>query len=140
MQLLGVAAEDCVNWSKPSLSFDDSTKIKQTLKSHYNDSDWLDVTTPLQNKLRESKRDALVTYLFANPGTNTWKDANDLYSYFLIDVEMSACQPTSRIVQATNSVQQFVQRCFMSMEADIIVNADDPDQNNLTANGASGNG
>lgn len=129
MQLLGVAAEDCINWSKPSLSFDDSTKIKQTLKSHYNDSDWLDVTTPLQNKLRESKRDALVTYLLANPGTNTWQDSNDLYSYLLIDVEMSACQPTSRIVQATNSVQQFVQRCFMSMEADIIVNADDPDQN-----------
>ncbi len=128
MQLLGVAAEDCVNWSKPSLSFDDSTKIKQTLKSHYNDSDWLDVTTPLQNKLRENKRDALVTYLLANPGANPWKDSNDLYSYFLIDVEMSACQPTSRIVQSTNSVQQFVQRCFMSMEENIIVNADDPDQ------------
>ena len=128
MQLLGVAAQDCIEWSKPTLSFDDSTKIKQTLKSRYSDSDWLDVTKPLQNKLRESKRDALVTYLLANPGTNTWKDSDDLYSYFLIDVEMSACQPTSRIVQATNSVQQFVQRCFMSMEEDIIVNADDPDQ------------
>ncbi len=128
MALLGVKAEDCINWSKASLSFDDSTKIKQTLKSRYSDSDWLDVTTPLQNKLRESKRDALVTYLLANPGTNPWKDSNDLYSYFLIDVEMSACQPTSRIVQATNSVQQFVQRCFMSMEAGIIVNADDPDE------------
>src|SRR5664279_5089061 len=112
MALLGVKAEDCVNWSQPSLSFDDATKIKQTLKSKYTDSDWLEVTQPLQNKLRESKRDALVTYILANPGTNTWKDVNDLYSYFLIDVEMSACQPTSRIVQATNSVQQFVQRCF----------------------------
>ncbi|MEO6358536.1 MAG: neuraminidase-like domain-containing protein, partial [Ferruginibacter sp.] len=123
-----VTAEDCINWSKPSLSFDDATRIKQTLKLNYADTDWLDVTQPLQNKLREAKRDALVTWLLANPGTNTWKDANDLYSYFLIDVEMSACQPTSRIVQATNAVQQFVQRCFMSMETDITVNADDPDQ------------
>jgi hypothetical protein len=131
MDLLDVTAEDCVKWSKPSLSFDDSTKIKQTLKSKYSDSDWLDVTKPLQNKLRESKRDALVTYLLDNPGTNTWKDANDLYSYFLIDVEMSACQPTSRIVQATNAVQQFVQRCFMSLEKDITVNADDPDENSF---------
>ncbi|MDN3657127.1 neuraminidase-like domain-containing protein [Ferruginibacter paludis] len=128
MALLGVKAEDCINWSKPFLSFDDATKIKQTLKSNYADSDWLDVTQPLQNKLREAKRDALVTWLLANPGTNTWKNASDLYSYFLIDVEMSACQPTSRIVQATNAVQQFVQRCFMSMETDITVNADDPDQ------------
>ena len=131
MALLGVKAEDCVNWSQPSLSFDDATKIKQTLKSNYTDSDWLDVTQPLQNKLRETKRDALVTWLLANPGTNTWVDANDLYSYFLIDVEMSACQPTSRIVQATNAVQQFVQRCFMSMENDITVNADDPDENSF---------
>ncbi len=128
MALLGVTAEDCISWSKPSLSFDDATRIKQTLKLNYADTDWLDVTQPLQNKLREAKRDALVTWLLANPGTNTWKDANDLYSYFLIDVEMSACQPTSRIVQATNAVQQFVQRCFMSMETDITVNADDPDQ------------
>ena len=131
MALLGVKAEDCINWSKPSLTFDDATKIKQTLKSNYADTDWLEVTQPLQNKLRESKRDALVTWLLANPGTNTWVDANDLYSYFLIDVEMSACQPTSRIVQATNAVQQFVQRCFMSMENDITVNADDPDQSSF---------
>lgn len=131
MLLLGIKAADCVNWSKPSLSFDDATKIKQTLKSAYSDADWLDVTQPLQNKLREAKRDALVTWLLANPGTNNWKDANDLYSYFLIDVEMSACQPTSRIVQATNAVQQFVQRCFMSLENDITVNADDPDQDSF---------
>jgi hypothetical protein len=128
MALLDVKAEDCVNWSQPSLSPEDAAKIKQTLKSKYSDSDWLDITKPLQDKLRESKRDALVTYLLANPGDNTWKDANDLYSYFLIDVEMSACQPTSRIVLATNAVQQFVQRCFMSLEEDITVNADDPDE------------
>ena len=131
MALLGVKAEDCVNWSNPTLSFDDAIKIKQTLKSKYSNSDWLDVTKPLQNKLRESKRDALVTYLLANPGTNTWKDANDLYSYFLIDVEMRRLSATSRIVQATNAVQQFVQRCFMSMEKDITVNTDDPDENSF---------
>ncbi|PWT71279.1 MAG: hypothetical protein C5B59_18405 [Bacteroidetes bacterium] len=129
MALLGVRAQDCVNWSQASLSFDDSNKIKQTLKSKYSDADWLSVTQPLQNKLREQKRDALVTYLLQNPGTHTWVDADDLYSYFLIDVEMSACQPTSRIVQATNSMQQFVQRCFMNMEDDVTVNAQNPDQN-----------
>ena len=127
MQLLGVVRK-IVLTGQAVIDFDDAAKIKQTLKSRYNDSDWPDITTPFQNKLREQKRDALVTWLLANPGTNTWKDANDLYSYFLIDVEMNACQPTSRIVQATNAVQQFVQRCFMAMEADITVNADDSDE------------
>jgi Tc toxin complex TcA C-terminal TcB-binding domain/Neuraminidase-like domain/Salmonella virulence plasmid 28.1kDa A protein len=128
MELLGVGAADCINWSKPSLTVDDATKIKQTLKARYTDADWLEVTQPLQDKLRENKREALVTWLLANPGINTWQNANDLYSYFLVDVEMNACQPTSRIVQATNAVQQFVQRCFLSLEDDITVNADDPDQ------------
>jgi peptidoglycan hydrolase-like protein with peptidoglycan-binding domain len=126
MSLLGTSAADCVRWSHPSLTPEDSVKIKQTLKARYSDDDWLVVTQPLQDSLRERKRDALVAYLLANPqGNCTWRDANDLYSYFLIDVEMSSCMQTSRIVQATNSVQQFVKRCFLSLEDGITVNIDD---------------
>jgi hypothetical protein len=77
----------------------------------------------LQDKLREKKRDALIAYLLANPGTQSWETDADLYSYFLLDVEMGACQPTSRIVQATNSVQLFVQRCFLKLEDNITVDS-----------------
>ena len=120
---MGVSADDAVNWSKPSLTIDEATKIKQTLKAQYTDTDWLSVTQPLQNTLREKKRDALITYLLANPGSQSWLTNNDLYGYFLLDVEMSSCQPTSRIVQATNSVQLFVQRCFLNLENDVKVDS-----------------
>ncbi len=119
---LGAQAADCVNWCNPSLSWADSTKIKQALKAHNEGSQWLSVTQPLQNQLREKKRDALVAWSLTNPlSGQTWQTSDDLYSYFLIDVEMTSCQPTSRIVQATNSVQQFVQRCFLNLEPNITV-------------------
>jgi hypothetical protein len=120
---MGVSSDDAVAWCKPSLSLDDATKIKQTLKAQYTVTDWLSVTQPLQNTLREKKRDTLITYLLANPGSQNWVTDNDLYGHFLLDLEMSSCQPTSRIVQATNSVQLFVQRCFLSLESDVIVDA-----------------
>lgn len=119
----GASAADAVTWCKASLSFVDSEKIKQTLKSKYTNSDWLQVTKPLQDKLREMKRDALITYLLANPGTQSWKEPDDLFNYFLLDVEMCSCQPTSRIVLATNSVQLFVQRCFLNLEDFIMINS-----------------
>jgi hypothetical protein len=129
MNSLGAQAADCVAWIKPSLTYDDAVRIVQALKARYPDDQWVGVTQPLQNSLREAKRDALVAHLLANPlaGQN-WQTSDDLYEYFLIDVEMMSCQPTSRIVQATNSVQLFVQRCFLNLEEGITVDLDaDPD-------------
>ena len=126
---LGVKVSDCVAWMKPSLSYDDAVRIKQALKQRSPEDQWVGVTQPLQNSLRQVKRDALVAHLLTNPPTGqNWQTSDDLYSYFLIDVEMMACQATSRIVQATNSVQQFVQRCFLNLEDSITVDLDtDPD-------------
>src|SRR3984957_2748541 len=129
MTSLGALAADCVTWVNPSLTYNDAVRIKQALKARYPGDQWVGVTQPLQNKLRHAKRDALVAHLLANPpaGQN-WQSSDDLYSYFLIDVEMMACQPTSRIVQATNTVQVFVQRCFLNLEDGITVDLDlDPD-------------
>ena len=46
-------------------------------------------------------------------------DSNDLYTRFLIDVEMAPCMMTSRIKQAISTVQLFVQRCLMNLEPDV---------------------
>lgn len=125
LQQLSTNADDALAWCKNSLNYDDATKIVQLMKARYSsDEDWLAVTQPLQDQLREKKRDALISYLLANPGTQDWQTDTDLYSYFLLDVEMCACQPTSRIVQATNSVQLFVQRCILSLEKNIVADTD----------------
>jgi hypothetical protein len=126
---LGAAPADCVAWTKPSLTYDDAVKIKQALQAKVGADQWPSITRPLQDALRQTKRDALVAYLLANPPAGeSWLTVDDLYAFFLIDVEMCSCQPTSRIIQATNSIQQFVQRSFLNLEQDILVDLNaDPD-------------
>jgi hypothetical protein len=99
---------------KPVLSNADVSQLRTALKVRYEESQWLEVLKGIQDRLRHQKRDALVAYLLAvNPNLN---GSNDLYDYFLIDVEMCACQPTSRIVQAHGTLQLFIQRCLMDLE------------------------
>ena len=82
-----------------------------------------DARQPFQDPLRETKRDALLAFLKHNARTSTnarmFHDTADIYSHFLIDPEMSSCQLTSRIKQASASVQLLVQRCLMRLERDL---------------------
>ncbi|MBQ1023766.1 neuraminidase-like domain-containing protein [Micromonospora sp. C95] len=112
-------------------------EIGQIVKAKYDHDVWLARITPIQDALRERKRAALVAYLleesardtpptitvdgreYANPGY--WRDTNDMLRWFLLDVEMSACQLTSRIKQAIGSVQMFVQRCQLNLERPLVV-------------------
>ena len=59
-----------------------------------------------------------------------WKDSNTLFKYFLIDVEMSPCQLTSRIKQALSSIQFFVQRCFLNLENRYVTVTQDEKEDN----------
>jgi Tc toxin complex TcA C-terminal TcB-binding domain/Neuraminidase-like domain/Putative peptidoglycan binding domain len=62
------------------------------------------------------------TWALLDTVRHSLSDKNDLYRYFLIDVEMNPCMVTSRIKQALSSVQLFVQRCFMNLEENVAAN------------------
>ncbi len=99
------------------------------MRSKFGVETWLTLSAEIQDVLRERKRDALAAYLLTQPQpadapSGKWENTNDLYAYYLLDVEMSSCMLTSRLVQASGSVQLFVQRCFMGLEPDVVVNAD----------------
>ncbi|MBL4648373.1 MAG: hypothetical protein JKY03_01485, partial [Aureispira sp.] len=96
-----------------------ANQIKKAAKSKYAKETWLEVLTPIQDILRIQKRDALIQY-FLKPDQG-FKNSNDLFQHYLIDVEMSPCQMTSRLKQAISSVQLFVQRCMMNLEASTVV-------------------
>ena len=124
---LGVSAEQCVAWSKPVLTTDDARAIQQAAKSKHDSEQWLTIAPPLREPLREQQRDALVAYLVVRPNAaanQQWTDTNGLYAYFLIDVEMNACQMTSRIKQAISTVQLFAQRCLMNLEPRVAATLD----------------
>ncbi|CAM1504847.1 Fc.00g024380.m01.CDS01 [Cosmosporella sp. VM-42] len=98
-----------------------------SIKSKYDEATWNTVAPQLSNILRENSRASLLAYLLAHPPsgvTAPWRTANDLFAYFLIDVEMGPCMKTSRIKQAISSVQLFVQRCLMNLEQDVTANVE----------------
>lgn len=122
MRKLGANIAQITNYIQPVLTGADVAVLRTSLKSRYEETTWLDMLKEIMDKIRPQKRDALVTYLLAtNAGI---KDENDLYEYFLVDVEMGSCMPSSRIVQAHNSIQLFVQRCLMGLEPNAIADID----------------
>jgi Tc toxin complex TcA C-terminal TcB-binding domain/Neuraminidase-like domain/Salmonella virulence plasmid 28.1kDa A protein/Putative peptidoglycan binding domain len=128
LKRLGVMASQASEWCDAIIIDTQVKAIRGAAKAQHDDEAWQKLAVPLQDSLRDKQREALVSYLVARP--QLWAttagnaDAHALYSHFLIDVEMSSCQLTSRIKQAMGSVQLFAQRCLMGREAGVVT--DDP--------------
>jgi hypothetical protein len=78
-----------------------------------------------EQSVREAKRGALTEYLIRSIEPRRWKSLNELYEYFLIDVDVGGCATTSRVVAATMAAQLYVHRALMNLEQDS-VSPDDP--------------
>ncbi|MCC5906677.1 MAG: hypothetical protein JJU13_10740 [Balneolaceae bacterium] len=118
LRRLGVSAEEAAAWNTPEATVDQARSVRQAVKAKYEEKQWLAIAEPLRDGLREHQRTALVDYLVHRMGDNILT-AGDLLGHFLIDVEMSSCMLTSRIVQANSSVQLFLQRCLMNLENEV---------------------
>ncbi|HEX3765587.1 MAG TPA: neuraminidase-like domain-containing protein [Kofleriaceae bacterium] len=117
---LGTDVATTLLFAGATVGSDESRKARQLAKAMFSTEEWLGVAGSIQDGLREQKRAALVAYLLANPQparNQTWITIEDLYGFFLIDPEMSPATTTTRVKQATASVQLFVQRCFLQLEA-----------------------
>ena len=92
--------------------------IRANLRARYDQEDWEKVVKPLNDQLRRDQRQALISYLLVQQDLIDWGviDADSLFEFFLIDVQMDPCMQTSRIKQAISSVQSFVQRCLLGLE------------------------
>jgi hypothetical protein len=121
-----------IKFAQAAMDDEQAKTIKELLRSKFGTETWLTLCAEIQDVLRERKRDALAAYLLtqpvpANPPSGKWENTNDLYAYYLLDIEMSSCQLTSRLVQGSGSIQLFVQRCFMGLELEVEVKADGSD-------------
>lgn len=125
---LSGGAEAIKSFAAPSMGESEVKSLKELLRSRLGVETWLPLCAEIQDDLRERKRDALAAYLLTQPKpvdapSDKWENTNDLYAYYLLDVEMGACQLTTRIVQALGSVQLFVQRCLMGLEPAVSIDA-----------------
>lgn len=127
----GMSAQTLAAWAAPETSFDHLNGIaqqaKKAVKAKYEEKDWLQIARNMSDTLRGHQQQALISHLLTKPELQTWGvyDADGLFEYFLIDVQMGACMDTSRIVQANASIQLFVTRCLLNKEPDVSPDAID---------------
>jgi hypothetical protein len=135
MAAVGASPQQLADWNPPDLAADanatdrwnhavsNATAIKNAVRAQYADDVWLTTAAPIRNGLRELQRTALVAYLITRHLYG--KDDVDLYDYFLIDVDMGACMKTTRLSQAICSVQLYVQRSLLNLEANVQLTPDE---------------
>ena len=100
---------------------DDSaaTSARGALEAKYSHPDWLALAPTVMDPIRERRSAALQAHLIAQrdgSGQLIYRDADALFDAFLIDVQMSSCEVTTRVIQAYAAVQLFVERCLMGLE------------------------
>ena len=121
---VGLAAQQLYDWANPaappagvspyqSIAGD----IQNTVKAKYHQATWLQIAKPLNDNVREASKDSLIAYIVYLIPDAAYSTVDDLYGFFLIDVEMCTCMDTSRLVQASAAVQLFVQRCLLNLES-----------------------
>ncbi len=116
---VGVSSQQLFIWANNTPDVTQAQNIQTTVKAKYSPAVWLTIGKPLSDTIRTRSRDALIAYILTMAPIVALQltDADDLYDYFLIDVEMCTCMETSRLVQGTATVQQFVQRCLLNLES-----------------------
>ena len=99
--------------------------LRLSLRARVGEAAWASTGKASRDRLREQQRRALVAYLLASGDAGeSFADENDLYAHYLLDVEMSPCATSSRIKLALSSLQLFIQRVFLNLEAPMQLDAD----------------
>lgn len=114
----GVRGSTAVVLGAAATTLDVARAARSTFEAQYDPSQWLDVIQPIEDDLRQARRDALVAYLLAPDPTagSGFTSTDQIFGHYLIDPEMCACMQTTRLKQGASSIQQFVQRCFLNLE------------------------
>jgi hypothetical protein len=106
---------EIVNPTKTSAErFGIARDLRNTVKARYEPENWQRIAQPIFDKLRKRQRDALVAYIMNRHGFDR---VEQLFEFFLIDSGMEPIVQTSRIRLAISSVQLFIQRCLLNLEA-----------------------
>ena len=127
---LAQQAGEAIEEFTTAVNNNDSNHLLGLLKSRHSEREWLKVIKPISNQLRIRRRDGLVAFLLNDAEMKTFRednlitDTNSLFEHLLIDVEMDACMVTSRIKQAISSIQLFIDRCLMKLEAGVLLDND----------------
>lgn len=106
-------------------------RLESAVKVHTKESEWLSFAREMNDELRRKKRDALASYVCWESCSGTkrsgrypqeFSSESDIYAYYLLDAKMEPDMAISRIVQASASIQLFVQRAELGLEGANVLN------------------
>jgi hypothetical protein len=113
-------AADLLDWAVANPDGNLLRAAQDAIRGRMTDAAWREAIQPVNDALRNQRRDALVAHiLFHDPPEPQVTTPDRLYEHFLLDCQMDACMQTSRIRLALSTVQQFVNRCLMNLEANV---------------------
>jgi hypothetical protein len=97
-----------------------SSTLQGLIRSKLGTETSLELITEIQDVLRERKRDALSAHLLAqampvDAASGKWDNTNDLYAYYLLDVEMCSCQSSRPINERAGPGRRTVRRLNTSL-------------------------
>ncbi|RYP28224.1 hypothetical protein DL767_007313 [Monosporascus sp. MG133] len=97
---------------------DNAAQLRLLLRSTPSSGSGASLATQVNGRLRKNQRAALVAYILQHPYITARgiTDADGLFEFLLIDVQMGPCVQTSRIKQAISTVQLYVRRCILGLE------------------------
>jgi hypothetical protein len=132
VERLGASAATIRGWTRivvdgtpDAIRFTIARDVKESIRARFDQETWRAVAQPIFDTLRRQQRDALVNHIVRR---EHFKRIEQVYEHFLLDPAMEPVVQTSRIRLASASVQLFVQRCLLNLEAQVhpsaIINAD----------------
>jgi ribosomal protein L7/L12/peptidoglycan hydrolase-like protein with peptidoglycan-binding domain len=130
----GLSAVTLAQVGKAATDFDSLDRtaliLRNVVRAKYSENEWMEISGRLNNILRENQQSALASYMLTLDSVKNWGATNEdgLFEYLLLDVQMKSCMETSRIVQASASVQMFVNRCLLNLEHDSGISPMDIDE------------
>lgn len=118
---VGISCKKLFEWAGAEPGDAAAQEVVNAVKAKYDPVAWLRIAKPLNDALRNRRKSAILAYLLASDDMRKRNIRNEdqLFAFFLIDVEMEPCTMTSRIKQAISSVQLFIQQCLMNLEPNV---------------------
>ncbi|QPF72250.1 hypothetical protein G8A07_04440 [Roseateles sp. DAIF2] len=110
---VGVAGVDLLAWATKPGDAAQTEAVKRATRARFDEADWLQLSTGLNDPLRERWRDALASWLLPRLGLT---NRDQLFELLLLDTEVGSCVKSSRVLNGIKAVQNFVLRVQLNLE------------------------
>jgi hypothetical protein len=123
----GMSGATLVQLSQVPATPTTAATARSVLQSQYSQNAWFAAIQPVEDILRQKRRDAVLAYLMgswaSSPATigKPVPSTDEISNHYLLDPQMTPCMLTTRLLEASLAIQQFVQQCFLDLPSPVTI-------------------